>query len=583
MFITAAVVILFRSSALQLETWWIVAWFLAIAWFVPSLCDGWFTSIENFFSKLASKRSACILILFFATIAIRLLLLPVVPYPRPIVHDEYSYLLQADIFVHGRLAFPPHPMARYFETFYVNFHPTYSSMYPPAQSAALALGQLLGNPWIGVLLSTAAMVAVILWMLQGWFSPRWAFLGAVLVLIRLAIFSYWMNSYWGGSVAAIGAALVLGALPRLKRAQTPCSALLLGIGIFILANSRPLEGFMFCIPVAVILFCWLFRLRALQQPIPIRRVLFPIFACLFGTVVFTLYYNWRLTGDFFTMPRTLYYRQYVSVSPFIWGRILAPFHYANPQFDAFFNGWMRTQYDGTWLDLKRIEWLRLAVFWKFFLGALLAAPFLSSPWLLKDRRLRPVLWHFSFCVLGLSAVRWFYPHYAAPAMCVFLVILVQSFRRLRRWECGGRPVGLGWLRTIVIPTFLMLPLCIIDHIRRPNDELCFSLRYNWERASVVSELEKMAGEHIVIVRYSAAHDVNVDWVSNSADIDRSKIIWAREIPGEDLSPLLAYYTNRKAWLVEADSTPARLYPYPQTFGSSARLTSKESRSPRHGP
>jgi hypothetical protein len=78
---------------------------------------------------------------------------------------------------------------------------------------------------------------------------------------------------------------------------------------------------------------------------------------------------------------------------------------------------------------------------------------------------------------------------------------------------------------------------------------------------LVQKLDSLPGEHLVIVHYGPNHNVHHEWVYNAADIDRSKIVWARDIPGQDFQPLLNYFKNREVWLLEPDQSPPALRPY----------------------
>jgi hypothetical protein len=55
-----------------------------------------------------------------------------------------------------------------------------------------------------------------------------------------------------------------------------------------------------------------------------------------------------------------------------------------------------------------------------------------------------------------------------------------------------------------------------------------------------------------LVRYTPDHDVQDEWVYNRADIDASKIVWARDMGIEQNRRLLQYYRNRKVLLWEPD-------------------------------
>ncbi len=77
--------------------------------------------------------------------------------------------------------------------------------------------------------------------------------------------------------------------------------------------------------------------------------------------------------------------------------------------------------------------------------------------------------------------------------------------------------------------------------------------------------------HLVIVRYTTWHNALQEWVYDRADIDDAKTVWAREIPGVSMQPLLDYFRGRDVWLVEPDrGLVPRLLPYSSQDISGAR-------------
>jgi len=538
----------------------IACYFSLLAIFLPRLTSKIFHAVESLLSRLAERKTLAVIALFFIVIGVRVAILPQLPVPVPGIHDEYSYLLLGDTLAHGRLANPSHLMWMSFESFHINWHPTYSSKYPPGQGAVLSLGQLLGHPWIGVLLSVAAMCAAILWMLQAWLPARWAFLGAVLVALKFGIASYWINSYWGGAVAATGGALVLGAMPRIVRRARTRDALLLGLGIAILANTRPYEGLLFCIPVAGWFLWWLAGKTKLPVTPRTRfvQVFAPVAVVLALTIGFIGYYNWRLTGNALLFPHVLNTRTYRTTGLFLWDHAKEPFVYHNQQFEDFYNGWEREDYKNTWQDVRNvsIEKLDRSGSTYFWWGALLLLP--GLPFVFFDRKMRLPILIFLLGTIGFLALIWSMPHYAAPLTCVIFLLLVQAIRHLRTIRLGGRPLGLALSWAIF---YLLATDVGVSVPRHLCDLLEWTCTGDSSRAAIAKTLSSAPGKHLIMVRYEEDHNLHDEWVYNGAEIDTAKVLWARELDPAQNAKLFAYFKDRQIWLVEPDSDNTELIPY----------------------
>ena len=546
--------------------------FLALAYTYAPNWDRLSGPLLRAFIWLADRKSTAVAAVGLAAIAIRLALLRVLPVPAPGIHDEFSHLLLADTLAHGRLANPTHPMWVHFETFHVNWHPAYASMYFPGEALFLAFGQtVLGHPFWGVVLSCGLMCGAICWALQGWMPEKWALCGGVLAVFRLGTLSYWADSYWGGAVAALGGALVLGAFPRIRKTAAIRDALFLGAGMVFVALTRPFEGIFLCVPIVIGLATWAFRQDTYSAKLLLRRVAVPAGLTLTVGVAWLGFYFFRVTGSPFTTPYRVNIRTYGLIY-FPWERItpVAPFHHL--MMERFYRT-VTLLRDYNFAHRHPLELLaaKMFVVWLFYFGPLLTVPWLA--WLILRRKRR--LWssvtpEVRFLLIlcaaaylpGMLTIYVGQPHYVAPFAAAFYAATILVMRDLNRTASGRCLVR----SVAIMATVLFVSVTVADIFRSgPNPSLvrtwCTPQVQNLTRARVVVELERIPGKHLVIVRYRPDHDFAGDeWVYNGADIDTSKVVFARDM-GSDNRELIDYFKGRQVWFAEPDEGSSKLLPY----------------------
>ena len=504
---------------------------------------GW---AESWLRRLARRPARAALLIGLAGALGNALVFSVFGPPVPTVADEHSYLLAADTFASGRLANPSHPLWRHFDTPHVLQWPVCASKYPPAQGLLLALGQTFaGSPAWSLCLSAGLLAAALTWMFLAWLPAPWALLGGVLALLRLGVGSYWNQSFWGGSLAAVGGALLYGALRRLMTRPSFGQALILATGLTLLAASRPFEGLLISLPAAIVLIHRVLgwsRSAWLGVGLPIAAVL--------ATAALAMgHYNQRLTGDPMLPPHAGY-------------RIAYNYH---PEW--IFVGWngrafehqeqapSRASLDARTPNPPPPPWLGRAVRQTFdratqtlyfVFGLAILVPIVL--WAANPSRRRyaetpgsSVL--VAACLLvaiGHGLTREWYPHYAAPIAGPLLVLGLQALRGLSagRGRPLARPLAAGVAAVHALLFLIQLPAYRADDSDPGR-----------QRARIEARLASGPERHLILVHGDGHGGGN--WTANAADVDAAPVVWARDLGTPANRELLDYFSDRRIWRLDS--------------------------------
>ena len=568
---------------------------LGAAYLWPRL--GWitFARIERAFARLAHRRGLSTIVVGLTAILLRLAILPLCPIPLPFVADDFSFLLAANTFLHGRLTNPTPLMWTHFESIHVTMLPTYTSMYFPAQALVLAAGKLLfGHPWFGILATSALMCAAICWMLQAWLPATWALFGGFIAVLHLGLFSYWVNTYHSaGAIGATGGALILGALPRALKTGLLRYWLLLSIGIGTLIICRPYEALLLCLPVSVAIGRWILRGANCPSPqVLMRRAVLPI-AVVVTALAWLGYYDYQAFGKATTLPYTVDRTTYAMAPYFIWQNARPEPAYRQAEMRRFYYDEIEV-YKGIHTPSGFIPSTFTKVLFgvMFFAGVALMTPLIMIGRVFQDRRIRFLL----ICVLvmapGMLIQIYLIPHYVAAFTCAFYAIGLQCMRHLRFWAPDGRPAGRTLVRlTVVILLMMGILRVYAEPLHFPfseqfpgtwNFEWYGPVQWGGERAAIAEKLDQMPGKQLVIVHYSDKHWTPDEWIYNEPDIDASKVVWAADVGSNANAELLRYYKDRRVWLVQPDRPEAMLTPYSMQPAPAQldQLIAKNNKNPR---
>jgi hypothetical protein len=492
---------------------------------------------------------------------------------HPHLADEVAYLYQARYFADGVLTLPRPAAWEAFEFYLVQPHgDRWYASAPPGWPAVLAVGVLLGVPWLVNPLLAGSNVLLSHALLRDLYDPRVARVGVFLLAVSPWYVFMAMN-LMTHTVSLTFALVAAVAIIRARRDGRTLWGLVAGAALGAGLLVRPLDGLI----VAGLIALWAIGVGGRRLPLS------TLVALAVGTVVvggLSLPYNLHLTGDARAFPIMVYTDRFFGPNSNAYGFgadrgmgwALDPYPGHGP-LDAFVNASLNV----VGLNVELLGWSTGSLLPLAFLVA--RGRFTGGDWRMLAL-LAAVFGAFFFYYFSggpdFGARYWFL---MLPACIALTVRGLEGFATSlggpgRSSQAGTSAVGAAVLCLSLLALVNFVPWRAIDKYYRYLN-MRPDVRYLAHRVNF--------GRSLVLVRGNMHPDYASAAIYNPLDLQASAPIYAWDRNAETRVAVLRAYRDRPVWVLDGPTLTRAGYGVARGPVSADELLAEPRQGPEHPP
>jgi hypothetical protein len=481
----------------------------------------------------------------------------------PAYHDEFSYMLQAQTFLRGRLSFPSSPrLPELFDQMHVVNEGRFGSRYFPGVGGWIAPFLALGHPYWGQWLAGALAAFFTFWAGRELAGNRVGLLAGLLTALSpgLALFDNLLLSH-PPTIAALS--LFLFTFLRFMRTGRRFDAFWAGCGLIFAMLCRPMTAAGFGVPFGVWFLWQLFRDSPRAPALLSTRLKTAAWLAAPLALGFSLlfFYNQAITGDGLLSPYQLYTDTYTPRHVYGFNNVVKGERRLGPRVMQNYDEWAKNLTPRLALENEK-ERLQASARWTLGLIPLAMAGVLfvfAVMWRLEMRwklvaasvvSLHVV--HVPYWFVGIMG--WHYVFETAPLL--LLLFAVTSREIATNWVASGRVVMPIWWATLiasaVVTNWLPFdPFWSESRVDAGVEEVAFSrLRYEGFQRMIDHYVTRRPA--LLLIQGDPA-DRSIDYVVNGPTLD-APVLRGRYRPGKtDLARVEAAFPDRAIYLGDVKS------------------------------